>query len=72
LFKELKSEFLVDDQDGQFMRVECSTWLDLSEQVRHNYLWKNDLSLVKSTEQASVEPLSSISKEEASVLLLPL
>ena len=30
IFKEVRSEYLVTSDDGEFVNMECSTWLDLS------------------------------------------
>lgn len=58
LFKELKSEYLIDGDDGNFVQMECSTWLDISEQESANKNaspeWKTDLSLINYKEAREV------------------
>jgi hypothetical protein len=58
LYKELKSEYLIDGDDGNFVKMECSTWLDISAEAAKTTQisphWHTDLSLVNLREARSV------------------
>ena len=48
IFKRVKSEFLVSSDDGDLVNMECTTWLDISQEVEMAHtsepLWQTDLS----------------------------
>ena len=64
LFKELKSEYLIDGDDGNFVKMECSTWLDISAEAASSSQdssgWKTDLSLVNLKDARSVPYLTAL------------
>ena len=33
IFKRVESEFLLTTEDGDFVNMECTTWLDLSNEM---------------------------------------
>ena len=33
IFKRFKSEYLVTSADGEFVNMECTSWLDLSNEM---------------------------------------
>lgn len=69
LFKELKSEYLIDGDDGNFVQMECSTWLDISEEASLNTKispeWQTDLSLVKLRDDRSVPVMTPLTDSQA-------
>ena len=76
IFKQVKSEYLVTSDDGEFVDMECTTWLDLSQEMEQSVnsepAWRNDFSLIKSDERNDIIPLMPISDELADQLLHPL
>ena len=76
IFKRVKSEFLVSSDDGDLVNMECTTWLDISQEVEMAHtsepLWQTDLSQIKSIERNDIVPLLPITDELADQLLLPL
>lgn len=66
LFKELKSEYLIDGDDGNYIQMECSTWLDISADESNNKSsspeWKTDLSLVKSSDSRNVPYMTKLTE----------
>ena len=63
-------------EDGEFVNMECTTWLDLSREVEaaqgKEPEWQTDFSQIKSQERSDIVPLMPISDELADKLLLPL
>lgn len=76
IFKKIKSEYLVTSDDGDLVNMECTTWLDISQEVEMAHtsepLWQTDLSQIKSIERNDIVPLLPINDELADQLLLPL
>ena len=33
IFKKIESKYLMTSDDGEFVNMECETWLDLSQEV---------------------------------------
>jgi len=67
IFKQVKTEHLVTSADGQFVALECSSWLDLSQETEGQLahmeepVWQTDFSLIKSVERNDIAKLLPIS-----------
>ena len=76
IFKRVQNEYLMTSEDGEFVNMECTTWLDLSREVERAQgeepTWQTDFSQIKSQERSDIVPLMKISDELADQLLLPL
>ena len=62
IFKQIKTEQLVTSADGDFVTMECSSWLDLSKETEAAFddaspVWKTDFSLIKSVERNDIAKL---------------
>jgi hypothetical protein len=70
LFKELKSEYLIDGDDGNYVKMECSTWLDMSADESgnksENHEWKTDLSLFNTKDARTVPFMKKLEEAQAS------
>ena len=73
VFKRVESEYLLTSEDGDFVNMECTTWLDLSQEMEQTSTsepeWKTDYSQIKSVERNDMVPLMPISDELADQLL---
>jgi len=76
LFKELRSEYLVDGDDGNYVQMECSTWLDLSAEAAYGKTeepeWVTDFSLVNVKEARNVPFMKALTDTTANQLLQPI
>ena len=76
IFKKVKSEHMLTSADGEFVNMECTTWLDLSHEVelahKKKPVWQTDFSQIKSIERNDIVPLLPISDSLADQLLQPL
>ena len=63
-------------EDGEFVNMECTTWLDLSHEMELSTTsepeWRTDFSQIKSVERNDIQPLLPISDVLADQLLQPL
>ena len=64
IFKRVESEFLLTTEDGDFVNMECTTWLDLSNEMEKTISsepeWETDLHQIKSIERNDMVPLLPI------------
>ena len=48
IFKKVQSEYLLTSDDGEFVDMECTTWLDLSQEMEQSINsepeWRTDFS----------------------------
>lgn len=62
--------------DGDFVNMECSSWLDLSHEAElastSEPVWETDFSQIKSIERNDIVPVLPISDSLAEQLLQPL
>ena len=69
----MKSEYLVTSADGDFVNMECSSWLDLSHEAElastSEPVWETDFSQIKSIERNDIVPVLPISDSLAEQLL---
>ena len=78
IFKQVKTEHLVTSADGNFVALECSSWLDLSNETEQQSVhkeeptWQTDFALIKSSERNTIAKLLPISDMLADQLLQPL
>jgi hypothetical protein len=73
IFKRVESEFLLTTEDGDFVNMECTTWLDLSNEMEKTISsepeWETDLHQIKSIERNDMVPLLPINDSLADQLL---
>ncbi len=61
IFKKIESEHLIAGVDGDFVNMQCSSWLDLSQEAERAHYdkpeWVTDFSLIKSIERDDIVAL---------------
>ena len=76
IFKRIQSEYLVTSDDGEFVDMLCTSWLDIGQEMEkmkeETPVWKTDLSQIRTNEKNHMQPLQPISDELAAQLLLPI
>ena len=69
IFKRIQSEYLVTSDDGEFIDMVCTSWLDIGQEMEQlkeeTPAWKTDLSQIRTNERNHMQPLHPISDELA-------